>query len=255
MLNEMEKMNRILKRRRRRRLLRFAFLSVFLAAAGAVLINFFFIISVISIDNNTRYDSIELLEGCNLNIGNGLFTFNRDSLKKSITIEYPYVKSMDIKIRLPDKLEVKVLSTEPYIAIKLDDSNYLYLDSDLKVLEKTTNYNIVPNLLIIVGLDITEYDIGLPLNEDINIEVDTVKNIIASLKEYNLVDGLTLLDFTKKYNLYFILEDRINVEIGNGEDLDKKINLLVNIMERNKNYEKMVINVRNYKEGRCRIIE
>lgn len=252
MLNEMEKMNRILKRRRRRRLLKFAFLSVFFAVVGAIIINMFFIISVISIENNTQYDSVELLEGCNLNIGNGLFSFNKNTLLNMIPIKYPYVKSMDIKLRLPDKVEIKFISTQPYLTIKIDDESFLYLDNNFKVLEKKDSDD--PNLFSIIGLDIAEYEIGQVLDTDINIEVDTVKDILSELEERDMLDKLILVDFTKKYNLCFILEDKILVEIGNGEDLYKKIDLLINIMERNKNYERMIINVRNYKEGRCRII-
>jgi hypothetical protein len=222
-----------------------------LTAIGAVLLNFFFVISVISIENNTKYDSIELLEGCNLNIGNGLFTFNKNILNEKIPKEYPFVKSINVKIRLPDKLEVKFLTTEPYISVKIKNG-YLNIDKDFKALETTDNYT--PGLITIVGMDLTEYELGSPLDPAVNIEIDTVRNIISLLEKNNLIDGLTLMDFSKKYNLFFVLEDRINVEIGNGEDLDKKINLLINILDRNKNYNKMVINVRNYKEGRCRII-
>ena len=82
-----------------------------------------------------------------------------------------------------------------------------------------------------------------------------LNEIIDCLRNFSLYDRLTGVDFTKKHNYVIVLDNTITVELGTSDDLDKKFDKLKDILDRNSQYSKMNISVRDYTAGRCTILD
>lgn len=105
------------------------------------------------------------------------------------------------------------------------------------------------------GLVFESYEVGKNVDLSENIEASVLDDLLTALNEHGLVSRLTNIDFSKKYNLTFVLNDIIEVEFGTSEDFDKKTEMLVEILSRNPSDRRALINVRNYDEGRYRALD
>lgn len=252
MVSDIERMNKKLRRKRRLMIIRLVFITLIAVPAAVVLLRVFLKTDAILIENPTPYSSDKLLSSCSSYIGKTMLDFEYDPEKLFPSDEYPYIKSAVIKLVFPDKISIKLEKTVPEISVSTGDGKYIYLDADKKVLEIADVS--CPGTLLVTGMNLEEYSVGSVLDGNINYEVSLIDNIVKVLREHSLYSRLTLLDFEKKYDIYFVLDSMINVQIGDSENLEEKVEMLVNILAKNTSGEKAVINVKNYKEGRYRAV-
>ena len=135
MAQEMDKLSRILKRKRRRRAMMFAFISVVLVVAALVLLNIFCVVDVIKVNNETEYDTGEVLAKAGIFTGNQMLTMNPNDLESVIEKGFPYIDSAKVEIILPKTVSLSLISTIPYMALDQADGTYIYVDKSFKILE------------------------------------------------------------------------------------------------------------------------
>ncbi|MBQ2720648.1 MAG: FtsQ-type POTRA domain-containing protein [Clostridia bacterium] len=252
MASELEKLNKTLRRRRINRILRFMFICLVIAVLISVLTRIFLRVDTVSVENSSRYDSAEILSSCDDLRGKPILQFDRDLARESIETSLPYIKKISFSVNFPDKLRVIATPAVPAYSVDLGEV-YVCLDKDYKVLEE----GIAPfqGVLKVEGLVFESYELGKNVDLSENIEASVLDDLISVLSEHGLANRLTKIDFSKKYNLTFVLNDIIEVEFGTSEDFDKKTDMLIEILRRNPSDRRAVINVRNYDEGRYRALD
>jgi hypothetical protein len=179
------------------------------------------------------------------------------------------VKNVTFSIAFPDRLNISVEGATAKYSVS-SNGVYLCLDGDFKVLEITPSP--VEGVLKIDGIEFASdtaaqngsgedeaqeksYMLGKTIDLNENIDVSILADLLDTLEKYDLSQRVTYIDFSKKYNLVFYLDDIIEVELGTSEDLDKKTGMLLEILSRNPSDRRAVINVRNPGEGRYRALE
>ena len=253
MVSDIERMNRKLKKKRIRKAIGFVFAVIVAIPVTIILLRIFLRTNSILIDNGTSYSSGNLLSSCSEYIGETMLDFESDTDKLFPPERFPYIDSVDISFVLPDKVLLKLSKAVPTISVLTAEGKYIYLDSNKKVLEISDVK--CAGTLLISGMELKDVSLGLVLDNNTNYETTLIDSISDSLVKHSLYDRLTLMDFTKKYDIYFVLDNMIEVRIGNSEDIDRKIDLLVQILARNPSGERAVINVKNYKEGRYKALD
>jgi hypothetical protein len=248
MKSEMEKLREKQQRKRRRRTIRVIALSPLVAIAFVCLLNLLLRVNTIVIRNNTVYPAGEIYTNLNFDIGNGLLSFDRDLLSDELPRNCPYVKSVSVKYKLPNTVEVTVEPAVATVAVRAN-GNYLLLDSDFKVLSVSAEPP-TGGILLVEGMDVVDYTVGYRLDADENIETDTIRQLIGILTEKGLYEHVSLLDLSKKYNISMTMYGVITVLLGNSEDLDRKVDMLIKILNENDVTVPAQIRVRNYSEGR-----
>ncbi len=243
------------------RAVRIALLICIVVAAVILVLNLFVVVRTIKVINETDYESANLVASAGLDIGSPLLSVNPKKVKKAILNDYSYVKDVTVNVGFPSEVTVSVVPSVPYMAIETGYGDYFYLDSDMKVLERTRE--LYDNVIFVVGMTFDVGDdpqenfgvvMGKEFDYDVNIEMSVIEDIFDNLDRYDMRGSLTSVNLSVKYNISFTLENRITVELGTSENTEKKFDLLIRILEKNKNNNKMIINVRDYTKGRCRII-
>lgn len=231
-------------------------------AAVILVLNLIIVVRTVKVENETGYESANLLASSGIDIGSPLLSINPKNVRKSILNDYSYVKDVKVDIGFPSEVTVSVVPSVPYIAIETGYGDYFYLDGDMKVLERTRE--LYDDVIFVVGMTFDTGDnpqenfgvmMGKEFDYNVNIEMAVIEDILSNLDRYGMRDQLTSVNLSVKYNISFTLENRITVELGTSENTEKKFDLLVRILEKNRNLNKMIINVRDYTKGRCRIIQ
>ena len=253
MVSDIERMNRKLRKKRIRKVIGFIFAMIIAVPVVIILMHVFFKTNSVLIENGTQYSSASLLSSCSEYIGKTMLDFETDADKLFPPEEFPYIASAEISVQLPDKMVIRLTKSVPSISVLTADGSYIYLDENKKVLEVSDTKG--AGTVLISGMELQNIRQGYVLDNSENYETSLIDSISESLKSHSLYDRLTLMDFTKKYDIYFVLDNLIEVRIGNSDDIDKKIDMLVQILARNPSGEKAVINVKNYKEGRYKAVD
>lgn len=252
MASEIEKLNRVIRRRRRKRVFAFLLVCLVIAVVISALTRIFLRVEIVSVENSSKYESALILKTCDDLRGEPILQLDRDLVCDNLCTDLPYIKSASFSVSFPDRLNIVVTPAIPEYSVSVENG-YICLDSDFKVLEESNVK--FQNVVNVDGLDIETYEVGKNVDLSENIEASVLYDLIASLKKYGLQDQLTNVDFSKKYNLSFVLNDIIQVEFGTSEDFDKKTEMLVEILSRNPSDKRALINVRNYTEGRYRALD
>lgn len=262
--SEMEKLREKQQRRRRRRTLRILAVSPLIALVFVAGISFLTRVNTVVLRNSSRYGSLEVRELCSFSVGDSLFSVDREKLSDSITFSCPYVKTAQVEYGFPNRIEISltpatVAFAMEYERIRLEDSSdgtsapteefpVLLMDADFKVLEGVTEAP--DSLLVVKGIDLMSYEVGRELSREDNLQVSVVENLLSVLKEKDLYGYASRIDLSRKYNITVQIYDVITVELGNSENLDAKINMLVKILSENDLSVPAKINVQNPSKGR-----
>ena len=250
MPSEMDRMREIHRRRRRKRLIAAMLIVPLLAVACALLLNLLLRVRNIVTENPTIYSGSEILSRLSFDLGDGMFSFDRDKLCRQLETECPFIKKAQVTYRLPNTVHLTLTAAVPLLAVQVENG-YLCLDGDFKVLSFSET---LPSLdiLLVTGMDIAEYTVGTLLNEEKNIESESLLELISLLQEKGLYENVCSVDLSRKYNITMIYNEVIIVSLGNMENLDRKINLFQKILCENEPSVPAEISVRDYTTGRYR---
>lgn len=123
------------KKRRRKKAILYAVLFLLLLCVGAVLaFTVFFHITAFEVKGNSRYTAQEIIEASGVAKGENLFLCKTELAAGRIAEKLPYVESVVIRRKLPDKLVLTVQEAQLKLAVQQGNS-YLILTGSGKVLE------------------------------------------------------------------------------------------------------------------------
>ncbi len=247
MKSELERLREKKQILRRKRTLRILAISPLIALAFVAVFSLITRIDTVTVRNNTVYSSVDISAQLPVSVGNSLFSVNGDKLAAKITAACPYVKSATVTCKLPNSLEIDLTPTAVALAIRTE-TEVLLVDDTFKVLEVVEK--IPEGVLYVDGLDSLTYAVGYPLDDTKNIQISVVQSLLKELQTRGLAKNTAKIDLSKKYNISMQIYDVITVYLGNSEDFEAKMNMLVKILNENDPTVPAEIRVRNPSEGR-----
>lgn len=190
-----------------------------------------FKITEIDVENNKIVPSNIIVKLSKIQNGNNIFYLNLYRSKNSI-LNNPYIKAVSIKRQLPSKCII-IVNERVAKYYNSDGNNFYVVDKDGNVLEKRDNINGM-KLAKLNGFDYSKATTGQLLPCDNKRKIDVVSTISNLM---NLVDiNMTSIDVTDLNNIQVYFEN-ICIKLGNKENLEKKLNNAINIINSNKDYK------------------
>ncbi|MGL4569728.1 MAG: cell division protein FtsQ/DivIB [Clostridium sp.] len=174
--------------------------------------------------------------------GENIFFVKSDEVKKLLKSD-PYVGDITIKRKFPSTLEVAVTEKNVAYYIK-SNSNYDVISSDLVLLENVDKLK-TEDLIEIIGLKKQSGELGqkyCDVSDDSRIE-NFFNDLYDIKKENSTSHKITKVDVSNLSHI-IVYFNEVEVKVGNGSDLTKKINTALNIMEDKKlNFKKGYIDL------------
>lgn len=211
------------KKRRRKKLWRViltAFLvAAFVAALGAVLIWKVFVVKDVSVKGNEIYTDKQI-EDWVLDkeySWNSLYVYFENKLNK--TEEIPFVESLQIRLKSPQKLEINVVEKGilGYLYVPSLGKN-AYFDKDGFVVELSSE--IIDGVNKISGLSVKSAELYKKLSiSDNNKLLRTLLSVTQLLKKYDCVPEIIYIQDGNVWLIY----GQIQVNLGGGTNLNEKI--------------------------------
>jgi len=230
------------RRRRRRRIHRRrhrdtrggAALSVILSViltpiAIVVAITVFFRVSNIKVTGESGYPDYSIIEASTIKVGQNMFRFNKFKVIDGIFEKMPYIDEISIRRRLPDTVEIIVTRCTPVAAIETDSGWYL-LDAKGKLLENTGSVQ-PEGYPVITGADAETLVVGKYIKIIDEEKQKPLFLVLNTAINNDILQYIDCIDVERVYNIKFTYKDRFVVNIGDSDQLDKKIRYMLLIAE------------------------
>lgn len=237
--------NKFIKKAKRKRLIRksiFIILVCLIAGALVILKSGFFVVKNVNIkgENLITKDLIE--EKLKYIKGTNIFFVNSKEIDQKLKSD-PYVDTITLKRRFPSTVNIDIKEKNVGYYVKSGDE-YDVISSDLVLLEKVKKLK-GDGLIKLEGIKSEERKIGekyIDTKDDKRLE-DFLETLYQIKNSNTTKNKITMVDVAK-LNDIIIYFDNVKVEVGNGNDLIKKVNIALNILEDKKlNFKKGYIDL------------
>lgn len=207
------------------------FIAIIAGVTAFLLVSPVFNINEISVSGNNKIQATEIESLSQLNIEQNIFRFSKENVKNNIK-QNAYIDSVEIKRKLPNKIEISVTERTPAYQIKFGNA-FAYIDEKGNILEINEEDLKLP-LINGYKTKIENLKAGNVLQEDIT-KLDTVNSIIRVSKSNEIYDMITSIDITndEEYKVEFKEEGK-TAHLGDASNINDRILLLKEILLKEK---------------------
>lgn len=219
------------KRIKKFRIVKYTFLLILaLVAIIATMTSPLFNIKKITVTGNNKITNEEIISLSQINIEENTYKTNMKKAKSKI-LENPYIKSVEIKRKLPSSVEIIIEERKTTFMIEYG-SSYVYINNQGYILEASSEKLEVP---ILQGTE-TMIEDFIPGNrmcaEDLE-KMSTVIKIMEIAANNEISSLITRIDIQSKQNYKIVFETEQKVAyIGDETDLNTKILNIKSILEK-----------------------
>ena len=219
----------------------FAILVIISLAIGVVFSPTFDVTGIVTYDG-VNVSSGEISNIANVNIGENILKQNYRAIRENVSA-IPYIKSVNIKLLFPDKIEIRYEEREPYALGKYLES-YVVIDKFGYLLE-IKKENDLTDLPVIYGIELENCELGEMLKDTDRIKYQNVVMLLETAKQRDFQYNIYEIDYEKISEVKFWVKD-FDIDIIYG-DVDK------NLIADKLNYLSEVLKKLNGKKGKLNI--
>lgn len=217
-----------IKKKQRKRKIRKRRFSIFLLILLFVSVGTFyyflktklFPIKKIGVSGSEIYSSQEVIKASGITGKTPIMRYTESSLTKKLQKKLPYIESVKIKRTFPDTMVITVSDAKETFAYKTDEG-YFSVSDNLRVLalkkQRTKD-------LIEVITEEPKLKIGESVKFADDEEAELFKLLYSHTREKKI--KLNRIDITSRVHITLFVEDKFEVNLGQNENIEQKIDHL-----------------------------
>lgn len=210
-------------------------LMIIIGGIVFALVSPIFNIKEIYVVKNEQISSDTIVSLSQLKIGQNIFKYSSKKVEKEIKAN-PYIESVNIKRKLPDKIEITVKERQKNYNVEFLNG-YAYINNQGYILEISEQKLELP---IVQGISTEEEKIveGNRLNEQDLSRLEVIIQIMNICETYDLDKKVSKIDISDKNNyIIHMEEEKKTIYIGDENNLSNKMLYIPTILEENKGKE------------------
>ena len=215
------------------------FLIVFLMITAAISITFsflfFFRIKTITVLQNKKITTDEILTAANIPLDRHVFSVNAQNAEASVLSLSPYIKSVNVTRVFPSeiRIETEEYTADFYIEIK---NKYYLVSHTLLILEEISESEILNSgaaelFLPEINTDSKKFGVGKKIVFVEKKDRESIPLLMEAFSKSKLFDSFTKLDLDEEANLTAIISGQYTIKFGNKKDLEDKLLLCEEAVE------------------------
>ena len=188
-------------------------------------------ISVNGISAAVPYNAKDVSEFLNIPKDTNLITYKAEKAEEALLYEFPYIKEIKIKKKLPSVLEINITENKGTLYVELGTDIFI-LSSEGRVLEIVNDpfYDGIKRTKLLT-LEVKRCICGEDIVFDKPERLEILCEITKALEEYSMISHMTDIDTTDKFNVKLTYENRFDISFGTFEKADAKVKLLSEMMD------------------------
>lgn len=186
----------------------------------------FLAVKEITVKGDTRYTDKEIIKASKLFEGQSLLSVNKVRAHDALLKKFPYLDTVKISNNSFYSLCIEVTEVPVMAAVEMP-KDWMVLGVNNRALEKVSANKIPKGAVRIVGASLAGQKVGTNLLDERSLRICTT--LIESAKKHGL-KGMTTIDIRQKTRIVIMLNERMEVVLGNETNLDKQIGVLVDTL-------------------------
>ncbi len=238
----------LVKNRKKNYFLYYIVLLFFVIMTLVILcVTVFFNIREINIQGSIIYSSEEILDSISLKKGDNLFRINVEDLREQILKKFNFIDYVDIEVKIPDSLDIKVEDSLILLSIKQDDKD-IYISEKGRIIN-IENFEENEKNIEVYGIEDGLLSIGDFITKSDNEKIKCLNSIVKIIQSEG-VENINLIDISDVNDIKLIYDNRVEILAGDLLEFDYKMRLVKFILD-NKlgKTESGTINIKNVKKA------
>ena len=202
-------------------------LGLFVAAVAFVILanTVLFKCATIEVAGVEKYTAEQIVEHSGLQLGENLLHINVSAARDNIVNSLAYIDDAQVKKSFPTKISISVTEAEKQYCI-VENGVTAAISRKGKILEHCE----AGDLPIVKGFEAESTDVGKWLVSKSEGKTDIPGDIFDMADKTGLKD-ITEVDVTDKFSVKVKIEDRVILNLGPAEDIERKFRVAVEIIE------------------------
>lgn len=225
------------KRRRRRGRGGGRFLSLYLVltvvviavviVAGCIV---FFKVNQFEVDGNQRYSAEEIAQASGIQKGDNLFLVDKTETARKLLDELAYVRSVNIRRKLPDTLVITVAETDATAAIQTGKEWWL-INEEGKLLDTTKKQK---EFIQVTGLELLVPEVGelISVESESKPMRDSLIQLLKAMKGRELLNDVRSINCKDGKQLIMNYRGQLTVKMLIDSDFDYQVKMLEAVLEK-----------------------
>ena len=190
-----------------------------------------FVVKKIEIVGNDMYTIEELLGASGIGEGINLYSFRASSVEKSITLNCPYVKSVEVDRTMPGDVKITVVEDKAQFYVDVF-GEYKILSDNLRVLETVVDKTKIPQGLIKLKLPQIKYSVTGRVLVFANERLDRgIRDVLEGVSASPLADRTTLVDLRDQFDITVVCDGQFKLILGDDGNLLYKLKTASKVLE------------------------
>jgi cell division protein FtsQ len=179
-----------------------------------------FLVRHVAVSGLKRWDPATVEELAALSMEESVFQVNFRQVRENIEAN-PYFEVIQIGFSLPDTIVIELRERQQSAAIQFGGET-LIADEDGIVLESRSALGDL-RVPVISGLELDGYEIGKGMQAAQPLQMDALRLLLQGLLEEELLQSVAEINLSNPSAMYLMTADGFTVELGNIENLGKKL--------------------------------
>lgn len=186
----------------------------------------FLAVKEIVVEGDTRYSDEEIIKASNLFVGQSLLSVNKVKAHAALTAAFPYLDAVEVGNESFYNLRIRVTEVPVMAAVEREDG-WMILGANNRALELVPEEQIPAGTVRIKGATLENEAVGKSLLDERSLRI--CRTLVTAAKRHGL-DSMTTIDVTTKTKIVILLNERMQVVLGNETNLDNQIDALTGIL-------------------------
>ena len=181
--------------------------------------------ATIEVSGAEKYTAEEIIERSGLQIGENLLHINVSSARDNIVGSLAYIDDAQVRKSFPTKISISVTEAEKQYCI-VENGVTAAISYRGKILEHCD----AGNLPIVKGFEAESTEVGKWLVSKSEGKTEIPAEVFDKADKTGL-KGITEVDVTDKFSVKVKVEDRVILNLGPADDIERKFRVAVEIIE------------------------
>lgn len=186
----------------------------------------FLAVKEILVEGETRYTDEEIIKASGLYVGQSLLSVNKIKAHDALTAAFPYLNTVEVGNSSFYTLRIRVSDVPVMAAVEMEE-DWMILGDNNRALERVAEDAIPAGTVRIKGAEFENKAVGKSLLDERSLRI--CRALIEAATRYDL-DSMTTVDITTKTKIHILLNERMQVVLGNETNLTNQIKALVDIL-------------------------
>lgn len=186
----------------------------------------FLAVKEVLVEGDTRYTDEEIVKTSGLYVGQSLLSVNKVKAHDALTSAFPYLNTVEVSNASFYTLRIRVTEVPVMAAVELEDG-WMILGDNNRALERVEADAVPEGLVAIRGASFETRTVGQSLLDERSLRI--CRTLIEAAQHYDL-GSMTTIDIREKTKIQILLNERMQVVLGNETNLTNQVKALVALL-------------------------